>query len=81
MAKHKAAIEENVLVQLENLRTHPSVAARIRKGEIHLHGWVYKIETGEVFTYDPERGQFAPCKEAMQHAPVDRIAKNHTVTI
>jgi carbonic anhydrase len=56
--KHTAAIEENVLVQLENLRTHPAVATKLSRDEIHLHGWVYKIETGEVFNYDPVTGQF-----------------------
>lgn len=53
-----ATIEENVLVQLENLRTHPTVAARLARGDVKLHGWVYKIETGEVFSYDPTQGQF-----------------------
>jgi carbonic anhydrase len=53
-----AAVEENVLVQLENLRTHPAVASRLAQGDLHLHGWVYKIETGEVFAYDVEKGQF-----------------------
>jgi carbonic anhydrase len=55
-----ATVQENVLAQLENLRTHPSVAARLARGAIHLHGWVYKIETGEVFSYDHEVGQFVP---------------------
>jgi carbonic anhydrase len=55
-----ATIEENVLVQLENLRTLPSVASRLAKGDLHLHGWVYKFETGEVFAYDPKSGQFLP---------------------
>ena len=55
-----ATVQENVLAQLENLRTHPSVAARIARGALHLHGWVYKIETGEVFAYDPTGGQFGP---------------------
>lgn len=58
------AVEENVLVQLENLRTHPAVAAGLARGRLKLHGWVYKIETGEVFAYDPERGQFVPVAEA-----------------
>lgn len=53
-----ATVEENVLVQLENLRTLPSVASRLVKGDLHLHGWVYKIETGEVFAYEPSTGQF-----------------------
>lgn len=51
-------VEENVLVQLENLRTHPSVAAATARGDLKLHGWVYKFETGEVFAYDPENEQF-----------------------
>lgn len=55
-----ATVQENVLAQLENLRTHPAVAARIARGALHLHGWVYKIETGEVFSYDHAAGQFVP---------------------
>lgn len=55
-----AMVEENVLVQLENLRTLPAVASRLVKGDLHLHGWVYKIETGEVFAYDNSSGQFVP---------------------
>ena len=58
-----ATIEENVLVQLENLRTLPAVASRLVRGDLHLHGWVYKIETGEVFAYDVASGQFVPVAE------------------
>ncbi|MBL8851855.1 MAG: carbonic anhydrase [Planctomycetaceae bacterium] len=53
-----ATIEENVLVQLENLKTLPAVAARLARGDLHLHGWVYRIETGDVFAYDTDDGQF-----------------------
>lgn len=58
-----ATIEENVLVQLENLRTLPAVGSRLVKGDLHLHGWVYKIETGEVFAYDVRQGQFLKLAE------------------
>jgi len=51
-------IQENVLAQMENLRTHPVVASSLSQGKLKLHGWVYKIETGEVFGYDPESCQF-----------------------
>lgn len=59
-ARLLVAVEENVLVQLENLRTHPSVASAMGRNEVHLHGWVYKFETGQIFSYDPEQGQFLP---------------------
>nr|HNH74011.1 carbonic anhydrase [Candidatus Obscuribacter sp.] len=57
------AIQENVLVQIENLKTHPSVAAGLARGQLNLHGWAYKIQTGEVFTFNPKEGQFLPLTE------------------
>ena len=53
-------VEENVLVQLENLRTNPSVAAALGRGDLKLHGWVYKYETGDVFAFDPDETEFLP---------------------
>ena len=57
------AVEENVLVQLENLRTHPSVAAAVGRGELGLHAWVYKFETGDVTAFNPTTGQFLPVEQ------------------
>jgi carbonic anhydrase len=54
------AVDANVLVQLENLRTHPSVAAALAAKTITLHGWVYDIASGEVRAYDDAWKQFAP---------------------
>lgn len=51
-------IEENVLLQFENIATHPSVAAAIGRGELKLHGWVYKFETGQVSAYNPNDDAF-----------------------
>ena len=59
-ARLTATVEENVLVQLEHLRTHPSVAAALSRKSLNLHGWVYKFETGEVFAYDSTARQFLP---------------------
>ena len=53
-----ATIKENVLVQLDHLRTHPSVATKLRKGDLRLHGWVYSIATGEVWIFDQNRNEF-----------------------
>jgi carbonic anhydrase len=40
--------EENVLMQLAHLRTHPSVAGALARSELTLSGWVYEISTGHV---------------------------------
>src|SRR5215212_6679508 len=55
-----ATVEENVLVKLEHLRTHTAVEHALAEGQLSLHGWVYKFETGEMFAYDPAEGQFLP---------------------
>jgi carbonic anhydrase len=57
-ARMAAAIGENVLVQLENVRDYPFVAERLEAGTLHLSGWVFDIATGEVFDYDPVQGEF-----------------------
>lgn len=54
------AAQENVLVQLSNLRTHPCVAARLAVGEVRLHGWLYRLETGEIFAYSTDAAEFVP---------------------
>jgi len=52
--------EENVIAQLQHLRTHPSVASRMASGQLFIHGWIYSIETSEIRAYDAERDCFLP---------------------
>jgi carbonic anhydrase len=65
-----AAIEENVLMQIENLQTHPAVAVALAEDKIKLHAWVYEIETGEVFAFEEEAEQFLPLGELRPPAAV-----------
>ncbi len=66
------AVQENVLVQIENLKTHPAVAARLARGELNLHGWTYKIETGDVYSFDSKVGQFAAISETAGASTIER---------
>lgn len=52
------AIEENVLLQLEHLRSFDFVRERLDAGTLTMSGWVFHIGKGEVFHYDPEVEQF-----------------------
>jgi carbonic anhydrase len=47
------AIAENVLTQIENLKTYPVVHSRLYQGKLKIYGWIYKLTTGEVMAYDP----------------------------
>ena len=53
-----ALTERNVVEQLRNLRTHPSVAARLEQGDLRLHGWLYDLGEGGVTAYDPGQDAF-----------------------
>jgi len=55
-----ALTERNVVEQLKNLQTHPSVAARLEQKSLKLHGWVYHIARGTVTIYDSGSGRFLP---------------------
>lgn len=55
-----AAVEENVIVQLERARLFPAVAAALEAKKLTLHGWVYDIETTHFRTYDDESRAFMP---------------------
>lgn len=51
-------IGENVLLQLNHLRTHPSVAGKMAEGKLAIYGWVYEIGSGRVNMYDPGLNKF-----------------------
>jgi carbonic anhydrase len=57
-----AAIQEHVLVQIENLQTHPVVAAALQRGDLMLHAWVYRLESGEILAFSSETENFEPLK-------------------
>ena len=52
--------EQNVLLQMEHLKTHPFVARAIRLGELTVSGWIYCIGTGEVSVAEDGEHTFAP---------------------
>lgn len=64
-----ATIQENVRVQLAHLRTHPLIAAKLRRGAVELHGWVYSIPTGQVWTFDESREEFVDLSGPASRTP------------
>ncbi|WP_020204194.1 carbonic anhydrase [Cupriavidus sp. WS] len=57
-ARVDSMVRENVIAQLANLKTHPTVALALEQGRMTLHGWVYDIETGTIDALDGNTGQF-----------------------
>jgi carbonic anhydrase len=50
----RAVSLENVVGQLNHLRTHPSVAAAVARGAMTLHGWFVDIHAGQILALDGE---------------------------
>jgi carbonic anhydrase len=55
--------EENVVLQMKHLETHPSVASRLARKDIEIHGWVYHIGSGTVYCHDTASQRFIPLEE------------------
>lgn len=64
-ARLPKTIEQNVLSQIENLKTHPCVRAKFDRGELNIHGWVYHLRTGSVHAYQSNEGAFLPLESAL----------------
>jgi carbonic anhydrase len=52
--------EENVLLQLQHLKTHPSVAGAMAAEELTVSGWVYDIGKGTVSIAEDGTRNFVP---------------------
>jgi carbonic anhydrase len=58
-AKVASMVRENVIAQLANIQTHPSVRLALEEGRVALHGWIYDIASGLIEAFDGSRGAFA----------------------
>jgi carbonic anhydrase len=59
--------QENVILQMKHLETHPCVAAKLATDSVILHGWVYDIETGSIYCYEDSSRNFVPVAEHYAH--------------
>ena len=62
-AKVASMVRENVIAQLANIQTHPSVRLALEEKRVALHGWVYDIESGCIQAFDGRTGTFVSLAE------------------
>lgn len=74
-------IAENVITQIENLKTYPVVHSRLYRGNLKIYGWIYLLETGEVLAYDPEKHAYlAPQSQLAYDAETGLAPRQFTAT-
>lgn len=69
-------IEENVVTQIDHLMTYPCVAAKVRSGNLYVHGMVFDIPSGEVRLLDRDSLTFLPLAEVLE-----RRARQEPLTV
>lgn len=55
-------LQEHVLRQLENIKSHPVVAKGLLDQTITLHAWIYDLQHGDILSFNPQDGQFERIK-------------------
>ena len=66
----RAAEEENVLFSIERLQTYPCVQKKLMDGALRLHAWFFRIDTADLFAYEPEHRQFQLITEPLANAGI-----------
>ena len=56
--------EQNVLLQIQHLKTHPSVAGAMATEQLSVSGWIYDIGTGKVRVAEDNQRSFEPIEPA-----------------
>jgi len=56
--KHLLMEQANVVEQLKNLLSYPYINERVKNGKLNISGWYYIIDTGEIYIYDKNAGEF-----------------------
>ena len=52
--------EQNVLLQIQHLKTHPSIATAMTLGDLTISGWIYDIANGQVSIAENSDPTFTP---------------------
>lgn len=57
----------NVLQQIDNLKTYPLVAERLKNNNLRIHGWWFNLATADVYYYNYKTGKFVLIDEEESH--------------
>lgn len=58
LTDHNQLSQLNVLLQIENIKTYPSVQKRLKEGTLSIHGWWFDIAKADVYAFDSKIKKF-----------------------
>jgi len=69
--KQRALEQAVILVSLNNVMTFPWVAAKVRAGELQIHGWYFDLKSGQIFRYKEKTQSFEKLAATLLGQPVE----------
>ena len=66
-ADHDQLSQISTLVQLDNLKSHDHVRARVEAGDVRLHAWWFDIPTARLLAYSKAADRYVSIMEANDH--------------
>lgn len=52
--------KKSLQISLDNLKTFPWIAERMKENALHIHGWYFNLGTGEIEVFHAEGEKFIP---------------------
>jgi len=74
LAPHDQLSQLNVLVQIEHLMSYPIVRERATSGALHLSGWWFDIENGDIYVYEAASRSFVVLDRKRADLLLERLA-------
>jgi len=65
--------KQNVLLQIEHLKTYPSIKSRIDDNKLSIHGLWFDVGNAEVYYYDPTSSEFVLIDENKAEELLQRL--------
>lgn len=65
--------QRNVLLQIEHLKTYPSIQERLQKGILKLHSWWFELGHADVFAYEENAHTFVLIDEEEADRIIQRL--------
>ncbi len=58
LSTHNQLSQLNVLLQMEHVKSYPTVIERIKEGTLAIYGWWFDIAKADVYAYEAPQGKF-----------------------
>ncbi len=75
LSEHNQLSQLNVLLQIEHIKSYPTVREKIDEGKLSVHGWWFDIAKADVYAYEEDFKRFVLIDEEEAQRMMTRFPK------